>query len=668
MPDTDTSPNLGLPFYQTKLNEFEVQHNEALLMLDALVMLAVIDRDLSAPPSSPSPGDRYLVKPAGTGDFAGKDNRVAQYDVGGWNFYAPRVGWTCYVEDEHALLAWNGTSWTAALDALGGITELQNLSLLGVGTTADGSNPLSAKLNNVLWTAKTVAEGGDGTLRYKLNKENAAATLSLLLQNNYSGRAEIGLTGDDDLHFKTSPDGSAWIDALTLNKTTGAAKLNSALLLTGDISPSQITADQHDYNPAGLAQAAVLRLSTDASRNVTGLAGGADGRIAAIVNAGTNAIVLKDANTGSSAANRFSFGADVTLAAKQCAVLWYDATDSRWKLLAGPQAATSGGSVPADLDLMLAELAVGLADALNSARFLGSAGNRFADSFDTFSHVDSAGSTNLETGVPGSIRPTVAPTQIAQATGTAIGDMIANGGLAAAFDGVTNQSTTAGATKNPTSGSSYVGKNYSAAPQKIAKAIVYGSNGSGFFNIDAPIVLALYGKNGSAPATYNDGIVLGSITFTDTGNESAGRTLVSNDMATLWDYVWVAVYRTDFLSGGAFVAELELYSPGATNNMTAKSVALTAAAAPASMKVVARAKFIDAITLGTDYKFSVSRDGGTTWSYGTMTDRFTVNAIHVLESAAIDVSGQPSGTSVKWRIETANNKLVETHDIYTYWT
>ena len=33
------------------------------------------------------------------------------------------------------------------------------MALLGLGTTADASNPFSAKLNAAFWTAKTVAEG-----------------------------------------------------------------------------------------------------------------------------------------------------------------------------------------------------------------------------------------------------------------------------------------------------------------------------------------------------------------------------------------------------------------------------------------------------------------------------------------------------------------------------
>ena len=45
---------------------------------------------------------------------------------------------------------------------------------LGPGTTADASNPFSAKLTAALWTAKTVAEGGAGDLFYTMNKEAAA--------------------------------------------------------------------------------------------------------------------------------------------------------------------------------------------------------------------------------------------------------------------------------------------------------------------------------------------------------------------------------------------------------------------------------------------------------------------------------------------------------------
>src|SRR5665647_2674519 len=144
---------------------------------------------------------------------------IAAWQDGAWQFSAPQTGWLAFVVDEGALLAWTGSAWADAITAL---TSLNNMMLLGVGTMADTTNPFSAKLNNVLAVAKTVAEGGSGDLRYKLSKESAGNTLSMLFQDNYSGRAEIGLTGDDNFHFKVSPDGSAWYDGIVINKTTGA--------------------------------------------------------------------------------------------------------------------------------------------------------------------------------------------------------------------------------------------------------------------------------------------------------------------------------------------------------------------------------------------------------------------------------------------------------------
>ena len=100
-----------------------------------------------------------------------------------------------------------------------------SLTLLAIGTALDPTNPFTAKLNSALMTAKTVAEGGTGDLRYTLSKESVAKTLSLLFQTNFSGRAEIGLTGDDNLHVKVSPDGATFTEAMNVDKTTGAVAL-----------------------------------------------------------------------------------------------------------------------------------------------------------------------------------------------------------------------------------------------------------------------------------------------------------------------------------------------------------------------------------------------------------------------------------------------------------
>jgi hypothetical protein len=110
------------------------------------------------------------------------------------------------------LIAFDGGAW---------VPLLQDVALLGLGTLADAVNPFSAKLNGALWTARYDSEGGDGNLRYTLNKEESADTLSMLFQTDWSGRAEIGLIGDDNVRLKVFPDGSAWIDAVVVDRATG---------------------------------------------------------------------------------------------------------------------------------------------------------------------------------------------------------------------------------------------------------------------------------------------------------------------------------------------------------------------------------------------------------------------------------------------------------------
>ena len=214
----ETTTNLELPYLMPSQAQKHVTHNEALAMLDAIVLLGVLDRDLASPPGAPDDGDRYIVAAGATGAWDGQDGRIAVRQDGGWVFLSPRAGWLALVADEGEFFNFTGSAWASVA---GTITTLQNLGLLGVGATADGTNPFSAKLNKALWTAKTAGEGGDGDLRYTLNKEAAANVLSLLMQSGWSGRAELGLIGDDNLALKVSPDGSAWTTALSVDRTTG---------------------------------------------------------------------------------------------------------------------------------------------------------------------------------------------------------------------------------------------------------------------------------------------------------------------------------------------------------------------------------------------------------------------------------------------------------------
>lgn len=108
---SDATTHLLLPYILAAQAQKHVTHNEALRILDGLVQLSVIDRDLTAPPGSAADGDRYIVASGATGDWAGWDLNVAFWSDGAWLRLPPRIGWRTWVEDEGLLLVWTGAAW-----------------------------------------------------------------------------------------------------------------------------------------------------------------------------------------------------------------------------------------------------------------------------------------------------------------------------------------------------------------------------------------------------------------------------------------------------------------------------------------------------------------------------------------------------------------------------
>lgn len=114
------------------------------------------------------------------------------------------------------------------------------------------------------------------------------------------------------------------------NGTLGGA---GATFRSVPLTPTQIAANQNDYAP-GVAM--LYRLSSDASRNITGLScSQVDGQvIESICNVGSFNIVLTHQDAASTAANRFicTGAANITLAPNEEARAWYDGTTSRWRV------------------------------------------------------------------------------------------------------------------------------------------------------------------------------------------------------------------------------------------------------------------------------------------------------------------------------------------------
>ena len=121
--------------------------------------------------------------------------------------------------------------------------------------------------------------------------------------------------------------------------------------------------------------------------------------------------------------------------------------------------------------------------------------------------------------------------------------------------------------------------------------------------------------------------------------------------------------------GSGFVGLL--YTPNVVNNMTLVSNAQTAQAAPTEGRLmIYEETSTGSTTLDTDLKGYVSRDGGTTYTQTPLTLDTTYETGKTLVSGSVDISGQPSGTNMKYKIETLNqsgSKVCRLHGASLLW-
>jgi hypothetical protein len=103
------------------------------------------------------------------------------------------------------------------------------------------------------------------------------------------------------------------------------------------LTPAQISANTDNYAPTGYEVAAIVRVSSDAARDLTGIGPVASNRyrVKRLVNVGAFTITLRHETT-STAANRFTCpgAVDYQLAAGESALVHYDAVTNRWRILA----------------------------------------------------------------------------------------------------------------------------------------------------------------------------------------------------------------------------------------------------------------------------------------------------------------------------------------------
>ena len=107
-------------------------------------------------------------------------------------------------------------------------------------------------------------------------------------------------------------------------------------------------------------------------------------------------------------------------------------------------------------------------------------------------------------------------------------------------------------------------------------------------------------------------------------------------------------------------------------NMTLVSNATTAATTPTTSDLIfLMDNNVGTATLNTDIKGFISRDGGSNFTEVTLVDEGTYSGnTKIVVAHDVDISSQPSGTSMKYKIQTLNQsgtKITKVSAVHLGW-
>jgi hypothetical protein len=274
----DNTQRLGLPLIAGEQAQKHITHNEAIAIVDGLLHLTLEGRDVTSPPGDPEPGQSFGVGAQADGAWAGMEGMVAHWSAGGWRFTEPVEGMIAWDRGAQALLVFSAGAWQATAGAV---------DVLGVNTTADETNRLAVRSEAALFTAITPGDGGNGNVRLTLNKNDSDKSATLLFQSGFSGRAEIGLAGNDDFAFKVSADGEDFETALSL---TGDGFVRADGMFGAAVSVPVILDGVVSAITSCVAPVPQVGVSAD----IVAIAGGFDGALLVVMGSSGTTLTLRD--------------------------------------------------------------------------------------------------------------------------------------------------------------------------------------------------------------------------------------------------------------------------------------------------------------------------------------------------------------------------------------
>jgi hypothetical protein len=238
------TPRLVLPEIAVSQSSKEVTHNEALVILDALVMPAAEDKDqTSVSVSSASDGDTYIVASSGAGSWASQDGNIAQLDSSAWDFHTPDEGWATYVKDEDLYYMYNASSKWEPMFGSGALALLGTITANAQTTT-----------KQTIFTVPT----GRTMIPVAVCFREPSATLAGLVDLDIGGDASAGdwiqqvtlaaFTATTDYGFVFQPEQAAGPPIVPVKKTVYAATTAFGIKInTGSTGAANVEVDLFGY-------------------------------------------------------------------------------------------------------------------------------------------------------------------------------------------------------------------------------------------------------------------------------------------------------------------------------------------------------------------------------------------------------------------------------------
>lgn len=275
----EETSNLKMPLLVQSQANKELVHNEALIIIDALLNNNVIIKGINTPPQNINNGDLYIIGSSPTDDFLDHAGELAFY-FNGWHFIQPKAGLTLFVMAELKIYVYTGSSWISIEGGSGGgngssatptatlpdnfnlsneadneiikydettqkwinSNVLQNINKLGIGTSADDNNKLTVSSPYIL------LNNSGSSCQLKINKNSANDSSSLLFQSNWTGYAEFGLVGDNEFALKISSDGNNWFEVFKCDGATGKIFFKNDTETTGVLGDIKETVSSLNYD------------------------------------------------------------------------------------------------------------------------------------------------------------------------------------------------------------------------------------------------------------------------------------------------------------------------------------------------------------------------------------------------------------------------------------